>query len=116
MNDIPTDTRKPPAKGTVMDLKAGQRLHSTVCNTDVVVVKGAVGVDLTCGGAPVATTRAEPTGSPAAGLDAGSLLGKRYEDPESGIEVLCVKPGGGTIAVDGRPLILKAAKALPSSD
>ncbi len=99
-----------------MDLKAGQRLHSTVCDTDVVVVKAASGVDVTCGGAPMSPSRGAATGTPAAGHDAGSLLGKRYEDPESGVEVLCVKPGAGSVAVDGRVLTLKAAKALPSSD
>jgi hypothetical protein len=99
-----------------MDLKAGQRLHSTVCDTSVVIVKGATGVDLTCGGAPLADAPASGGGTPAAGFDEGSLLGKRYEDPDTGIEVLCVKPGAGSIAVDGRPLTLKAAKALPSSD
>lgn len=100
----------------MMDLKAGQRLHSTVCDTNVVVVKGATGVELTCGGAPFADAPGAATGFPADGLDKGSLLGKRYEDAETGIEVLCVKPGAGSIAVDGRPLTLKAAKALPSSD
>lgn len=98
-----------------MDLTAGQRLHSTVCDTSVVVVKGAAGVDLTCGGAPLTDTPGGK-GSPAAGFDEGSLLGKRYEDADTGIEVLCVKPGAGSVAVDGRLLTLKAAKALPSSD
>ena len=99
-----------------MDLKAGQRLHSTVCDTSVVVVKGATGVDLTCGGAPLVDAPGGGAGSPAAGFDEGSVLGKRYEDADTGIEVLCVKPGAGSIAVDGRLLTLKAAKALPSSD
>jgi hypothetical protein len=99
-----------------MDLKAGQRLHSTVCDTSVVVVKGAAGVDLTCGGAPLADAPGSNGGAPAAGFDEGSLLGKRYEDADTGIEVLCVKPGAGSVAVDGRLLTLKAAKALPSSD
>ena len=99
-----------------MDLKPGQRLHSTVCDTDVVIVKAVPGVELTCGGAPMVPARAELTGSPAAGHDAGSVLGKRYEDGETGLEVLCVKPGPGSLAVDGRVLTLKAAKALPSSD
>ena len=99
-----------------MDLKAGPRLHSTVCDTSVVVVKGATGVDLTCGGAPLADAPGNSGAAPAAGFDEGSVLGKRYEDAGTGIEVLCVKPGAGSIAVDGRLLTLKAAKALPSSD
>ena len=44
------------------------------------------------------------------------LLGKRYVDDESDIEVLCTKAGDGALAVDGRPLVLKTAKPLPSSD
>ena len=99
-----------------MDLKPGQRLHSTVCDTEVVVVKAVSGVELTCGGAPMATARGDLAGTPAAGHDGGSVLGKRYEDGETGLEVLCVKPGPSSVAVDGRVLNLKAAKALPSSD
>ena len=37
-------------------------------------------------------------------------------DEASGVEILCVKPGAGSLAVDGRLLELKTAKALPSSD
>jgi len=31
-------------------------------------------------------------------------------------ELLCVKPGKGTLALDGAPLVLKEAKPLPASD
>ena len=41
------------------------------------------------------------------------LLGKRYADEASGIELLCTKPGPGPLAVDGRPLVVKGAKPLP---
>jgi hypothetical protein len=51
-----------------------------------------------------------------AGDDGSSLLGKRYVDETSEIEVLCTKPGDGTLAVDDRALELKSAKPLPSSD
>jgi hypothetical protein len=46
----------------------------------------------------------------------GSQLGKRYADDEFGVELLCTKAGQGTLAVNGRPLPLKAAKPLPASD
>jgi hypothetical protein len=35
---------------------------------------------------------------------AGIEQGKRYQDPVSGLEVLCTQSGAGPIEVDGRPL------------
>jgi hypothetical protein len=49
-------------------------------------------------------------------LLAGSVMGKRYSEPESGIQLLCVTAGEGTLAVNGHPLEIEAAKQLPSSD
>ena len=46
----------------------------------------------------------------------GTLLGKRYVDDDAGLELLCTKAGPGTLHCDGRPLGLKGAKPLPSSD
>ena len=43
-------------------------------------------------------------------------LGKRYTDDDTGIELLCTKPGVGPLVIGGRELTLKTAKALPSSD
>jgi hypothetical protein len=43
-------------------------------------------------------------------------MGKRFADEETGLEVLCVKPGAGTLTVDGRPIGAKEAKKLPASD
>jgi len=54
--------------------------------------------------------------SPDSNLSNGTMLGKRYVDDASGIEVLCTKAGVGTITFDGRTLLLKEAKPLPSSD
>jgi hypothetical protein len=59
---------------------------------------------------------AEFAGPPGEGADGGTLLGKRYVDEATGLEVLCTKPGAGGLAVDGRPLGVKAPKALPASD
>jgi len=72
---------------------------------------------LTCSGAElvdVTAPRAE-RGHPDAEGE-GALLGKRYTDDEVGIELLCTKAGPGTLAVDGRPVTIKGAKPLPSSD
>jgi hypothetical protein len=46
----------------------------------------------------------------------GTQMGKRFADPESGIEVLATKGGEGALSLDGQPLALKDAKPLPSSD
>jgi hypothetical protein len=46
----------------------------------------------------------------------GTLLGKRYVHEASGLELLCVKAGAGTLSVDHEPLPLKRAKQLPASD
>jgi hypothetical protein len=102
-----------------MELTAGSRWHSAVCETEVVVVKAPGSpVILECGGAPVV-----PLGDDApAGLtldpehSGGTQMGKRFADPESGIEVLATKPGAGSLSIDGTPLPLKDAKPLPASD
>jgi hypothetical protein len=44
------------------------------------------------------------------------VLGKRYEDPGTGLEVLCVRPGAGALSIGRELLKLKASKPLPSSD
>lgn len=102
-----------------MRLKPGLRLRSQVCGTEVIVVRGSADVDLTCGGKPLAAVSEalEPGAAPAPGLDGGTALGKRYViDGDSSVEVLCTKPGQGSLAVGETPLVLKDAKPLPSSD
>ena len=96
-------------------MKIGTRALSTVCDTEVMVIRGAE-VELCCGGAPMVTVRDGQSGSPQPGLDGGTLLGKRYGHGSSGLQVLCVKPGNGTLSVDGEVLFEVAAKQLPSSD
>ena len=46
----------------------------------------------------------------------GTALGKRYVNAEGTLELLCVKPGKGSLTVGSAPLTLKEAKQLPSSD
>ena len=43
-------------------------------------------------------------------------MGKRYVDAGGQYELLCVKPGKGSLAVDGVALATKDAKPLPASD
>ncbi len=71
-----------------------------------------------CGGAA-----AVPVGDPASHqggiseeLSGGTLLGKRYVDPDDSVEILCTKPGAGTLTYDGLALALKESKPLPASD
>jgi hypothetical protein len=44
-------------------------------------------------------------------LAGGSLLGKRFAQPDVGIEVLVTKAGEGTLSIDGVALLLKDATA-----
>jgi hypothetical protein len=46
----------------------------------------------------------------------GTLMGKRYVDADGAYELLCVKPGKGSLSVDGVKLVTKDAKPLPASD
>lgn len=101
-----------------MTLKAGTRLRSTTCSTEIIVVKApAADVEITCAGVPMgdpATTEATAGGPPAPGT--GTAMGKRYVNADGSLEVLCTKPGSGTLAADGEALTLKEAKPLPASD
>jgi hypothetical protein len=111
------ETDDNPGGTTMVDLKAGARFQSTVCTTEVIVVKGAGEVDLTCGGAPmVAAGTASIDGSPAAGAAEGTQLGKRYGNEAGTIEILATKAGDGSVAADGEALVIAQAKTLPASD
>jgi hypothetical protein len=101
-----------------MELKPGTRLRSQTCSAEVIVVRPPDReVDLRCGGAAMVPVGDEVAGQPVdtAHRD-GTLLGKRYADPETGIELLCTKAGEGSLSLGAAPLPLKDAKPLPSSD
>jgi len=100
-----------------MQLKPGLRFQSAVCDTQVVVVRGGGEIDLRCGGMAMAPLGDEVERQPLDQTHAeGTLMGKRYGDEESGLEVLCTKPGAGGLAIGDVPLPMKEAKPLPSSD
>jgi len=104
--------------GGAVKLTPGSRLRSQTCTTEVVIVRGAeVAGELVCGGAPLVAIDAlvAEGGVPAAGLDAGTQIGKRYTDG-GGLEVLVTKAGAGTLAIGAEPLTVKDARPLPSSD
>jgi hypothetical protein len=102
-----------------VQLKPGTRLKSTTSTTEVIVVRSpASDVDLRCGGQPmvpysdaaVAGAQTDPAHA------AGTLLGKRYADADSGLELLCTKAGEDSLSLGDAPLHVKDAKPLPSSD
>jgi hypothetical protein len=100
-------------------LKPGLRLKSAVCATEVMIIRGLPAeAQLECGGREMlAVTEQVPADArPDPALAQGSLIGKRYVDAEERYELLCTKGGEGSLVLNGSPLGIKQAKALPSSD
>ena len=95
-------------------MKPGTKLKSAVCGTEVVVIRCAGG-SIECGGVAMGEG-AVPAGEPSADFAGGSVTGKRYVDAGGTIELLCVKPGKGSLALSGVALQVKDAKPLPASD
>jgi hypothetical protein len=103
-----------------MKTRVGMTLTSTVDGTTVVVVRWSAGdQDVTCADAPMVVPT-DHEASPQATVDparlTGTQLGKRYGTEDGTVEVLCTKPGNGTLAVGGVPLVVKSARQLPASD
>lgn len=100
-----------------MQLKPGLRLESATCDTQVVVVKAPTGdVDVRCGGEPMREVDSGGDRLPISAEGEPTLVGKRYADDDLGIELLCSKPGAGSLSIGDTPLLVKGAKPLPSSD
>lgn len=97
----------------------GARLRSATCDTEVVVVRtDASDVDVRCGGAPLLawTETRPPGGVPAPEFASGTSLGKRYASADGKVEVLCTKPGDGSLSIGTEPMAEQVARPLPSSD
>ena len=95
--------------------KVGSKLRAGTA--EVIVIRAPqLPVELTCSGVPLVA----PDGATASALEVegGEVLqlGKRYVDEDAGVELLCTKGGLGTLECDGRPMVAKGAKPLPSSD
>ena len=99
-------------------LKPGTRIKSAVCATELMVIQAPAGdADVRCGGAPMlGISDPKPERAIDPSLKAGSQIGKRYVDAAGTLELLCTKPGEGTLALGDAPLVLKEAKPLPASD
>ena len=102
-----------------MELRAGSRLKSAVCATEVIAVKApSDDIDVRCGGVPMldAGASADGGGEPLDGAAEGTLMGKRYVNDDESLELLCTKPGAGSLGVGEALLVLKESKPLPASD
>jgi hypothetical protein len=96
-------------------MKPGTKLKSAVCDTEVMVIRGSV-VIVECGGVPMAEARSAENASLNPAFAEGTQIGKRYIDQAGAVELLCVKPGKGSLSIGGVALKTKDAKTLPSSD
>jgi hypothetical protein len=96
-------------------MKPGTKLKSTVCDTEVMVIRGSDAV-AECGGSPMLETRPTERGAINPAFAQGTKIGKRYVDAAGSCELLCVKAGQGSLAIAGVALLIKDAKPLPSSD
>ena len=96
-------------------MKPGTKLKSTVCDTEVMVVKGS-DVVVECGGAPMADAKPAEKGEVNSAFAEGTKVGKRYVDADGTVELLCVKAGKGSLSIGGVALTTKDAKPLPASD
>ena len=82
-------------------LKAGARLKSAVCDTQVMVIAAPAGdVALSCGGARDARARRRRRRGRAIDPEHknGTQIGKRYVNADGNLELLCTKPGKGSLA------------------
>lgn len=96
-------------------MKPGTKLKSTVCDTEVMVIRAGEG-RVECGGAAMADARPATLGAMDPAFAQGTKIGKRYVDPAGTVELLCVKAGTGSLSLNGAALSPKDAKPLPSSD
>jgi hypothetical protein len=100
-------------------LKTGGRFKSAVCAGEImVVIASGDDVELTCGGAPMTEpgTDVAPDATVHPDHAVGIAMGKRYITEDESLEVLCVKAGDGSLAVNGQLLLQKDTKQLPKTD
>ena len=98
-----------------MHLRVGARLRSATSAAELIIIRvPAEAVDIRCDGEPMVAPDAVVAGGAAT---SGEIqLGKRYCTEDGSVELLCTKPGSGTLTVGGEVLGVKAPKAMPASD
>jgi hypothetical protein len=101
-----------------MEMRPGSRWHMSGATTEVVVIRSPTDpVTLSCAGLAMEPLTADRPNAELGGApEAATLIGKRYVDQESGLEVLCTRSGPGPLTAEGRLLAMKTPKPLPSSD
>lgn len=96
-------------------MKPGTKLKSVVCDTEVMVVR-AGDTAIECGGLPMTEERPTERKAVNPAFTEGTKIGKRYVNTAGTVELLCVKPGQGSLSIAGQALKIKDAKPLPASD
>lgn len=101
-----------------MNIKAGAKLSSATCDTQIMVLRVPAGTTplVTCGGLPMSADPNPPRIADTSADGPGTLAGKRYVDEAETTEFLCTRAGKGELALNGVPMRVKQAKQLPSSD
>jgi hypothetical protein len=98
-------------------VKPGERFRALNTGADVIVTRAAKGdIHLTCAGVEMVAITATVEEPLAVTVDETVALGKRYEDAETGLELLCTKAGGGPLECDGRALTIVTPKLMPATD
>ena len=75
-----------------------------------------VGERLEFGGAQVIVTKGGEGDVSSVDGGEGIKVGKRYQDEETGIEVLVTKPGDVTLQCNGKDMVLQEPKKTKSAD
>lgn len=96
-------------------MKPGTKLKSVVCDTEVMVVR-AGDTAIECGGSPMVEERPAERKAVNPSFAEGTKIGKRYVNAAGTVELLCTKPGQGSLSIAGQALKIKDAKPLPASD
>lgn len=99
-----------------MAIKVGSQLRSAATTLQVVVVRGSEEAGLLEAAGSEMNGETAVNSAPNASAGEVIMVGKRYMDETSGIEVLVISTGPGPIRFNGRELLLKDSKPLPASD
>lgn len=101
-----------------MAVQVGKRYLSPRSGAEFIVTKGGEGT-LMDGDVPLLLKddpNAKAPANPGPPAEQEVQLGKRFQSPSTGIEVLCIKAGRCDLRVDGEPMEMLQPKVLPSAD